>query len=255
MTHEESSYSMSKTTKAIIFCGGYGIRLSEITQGQIPKGFIKFCGIPLVIHQIKILSDAGIKHFIITLNSNSDNKTFHSFINNQKSFNNLNIQTCISNPAPVNGHSHGFNIFKQKRIFDIIGDSDVLLVNADTIFLQKDIEKLIEQTLDTNVIATTYNKLDETEEKFRVENECVKFVCNDVSESNITGIAFFTNALLPILHQVALKSKPHIHTFLNKMIRDQVKIKVLRLTYYVNMNTIIEYNDVKLYFETKFNEK
>ena len=52
--------------KAVILAGGKGSRLGSLTK-SIPKPMVKIGGKPIIWHILKILSQNGIKEFIICL--------------------------------------------------------------------------------------------------------------------------------------------------------------------------------------------
>lgn len=56
---------MNQIETVVIFCGGKGTRLGEVTDGLIPKPMVKIGNYPIVWHLIEIYRLQGINHVIL----------------------------------------------------------------------------------------------------------------------------------------------------------------------------------------------
>ena len=57
--------------KVVILAGGFGTRLSELTQ-ELPKPMVRIGDTPILVHIMKIYANFGFKDFIIALGYKSD---------------------------------------------------------------------------------------------------------------------------------------------------------------------------------------
>lgn len=57
--------------KVVIFCGGLGTRLGEISE-TIPKPMVKIGGVPLLVHIMNIYKSFGFNNFILPLGYKSE---------------------------------------------------------------------------------------------------------------------------------------------------------------------------------------
>jgi len=55
---------MSRITKAVILAAGMGLRMKEMGE-EIPKGFIRLGGSPIIEHSLRALISCGIKEIMI----------------------------------------------------------------------------------------------------------------------------------------------------------------------------------------------
>lgn len=62
---------MQTKMKAVILCGGKGVRLRG-SQTYIPKGMVRIGGKPMVWHVMKIFSLFGVTDFVLALGENGD---------------------------------------------------------------------------------------------------------------------------------------------------------------------------------------
>ena len=56
---------MKDVESVVIFCGGKGSRLSEVTGGIVPKPMVKIGHYPIIWHLINIYRLQGVKHIIL----------------------------------------------------------------------------------------------------------------------------------------------------------------------------------------------
>eukprot|EP00049_Salpingoeca_infusionum_P014562 m.275357 g.275357 ORF g.275357 m.275357 type:complete len:365 (+) comp15696_c0_seq1:327-1421(+) len=57
--------------KALILVGGYGTRLRPLTL-SLPKPLVPFANIPMVMHQVQALKEAGVDHVVLAVNYRAD---------------------------------------------------------------------------------------------------------------------------------------------------------------------------------------
>ena len=56
---------MKDVESVVIFCGGKGSRLNEVTNGLVPKPMVKIGDYPIIWHLINIYRLQGFKHIIL----------------------------------------------------------------------------------------------------------------------------------------------------------------------------------------------
>ena len=73
--------------KVVILAGGYGTRLSELTE-DIPKPMVKIGNKPIIIHIMERYAKYGYKDFIIALGYKGDyvKNYFSNLLNNSNDF-------------------------------------------------------------------------------------------------------------------------------------------------------------------------
>ncbi|CAG9466737.1 unnamed protein product [Pedinophyceae sp. YPF-701] len=57
--------------KALILVGGYGTRLRPLTL-SVPKPLVEFANVPMVVHQIQALKEAGVDEVVLAINYRPD---------------------------------------------------------------------------------------------------------------------------------------------------------------------------------------
>ena len=107
---------MRDIKQAVIFCGGLGVRLGNITK-NLPKPMIDVAGKPFLEHLIIQLKKNGIKKIILLVGYK--NEKIKSYFGNGKNFN-INIQYSF---MPYNFKT-GSRLFKVK---DKLSDKFILL--------------------------------------------------------------------------------------------------------------------------------
>lgn len=56
---------MNNVATAVIFCGGKGSRLGEVTRGMMPKPMVKIGNFPIIWHLINFYRNQGVRHVIL----------------------------------------------------------------------------------------------------------------------------------------------------------------------------------------------
>lgn len=116
---------------AVILAAGMGTRFGKYTE-YIPKGFIEYNGIPMVIRSIKLLLSCGIERIIIGTG-------YHQEVYEKLKTEYPQIETCYS-PKYAETNSM-YTLFYLK---EIIGKDDFLLLESDIIFEKKAVLSLLE---------------------------------------------------------------------------------------------------------------
>lgn len=116
---------------AVILAAGMGTRFGKHTE-YIPKGFIKYKGIPMVIRSIETLLSCGIERIIIGTG-------YHQEAYEQLKEKYPQIITCYS-PKYAETNSM-YTLFNSK---EVIGEDDFLLLESDIVFEKKAILSLLE---------------------------------------------------------------------------------------------------------------
>lgn len=109
--------------KAFIFAAGYGNRLRPVTE-NMPKSLLPVLNLPAICYAVFLLKEAGIDHIICNLHYRCND--IIDFFNAN---NNFGMQVKFSIENTILGTGGGL-----KKCEDIIGDSEVMLLNADVIF-------------------------------------------------------------------------------------------------------------------------
>ena len=108
--------------KGFIFAAGLGERLRPLTENT-PKSLLPVLNLPSVCYAVYLLKEAGIDHIICNLHYR-----YADIINFFKTYNNFGLHIEFSTEESILGTGGGF-----KKCEDIIGDEEVLLINADII--------------------------------------------------------------------------------------------------------------------------
>lgn len=140
--------------KAVILAGGFGTRLSEVTD-QIPKPMVEINGYPILWHIMKIYSSFGYNDFVILLGYKGyvikeyfANYFLHSSdveINLQD--NSVEILNSSSEPWKITLINTGQNTMtggRVKRVEKLIGDESFFLTYGDGVS-DIDIEELLRE--------------------------------------------------------------------------------------------------------------
>lgn len=117
--------------KALILAAGLGLRLAPITN-DIPKALVKVAGRPIILNQIEILFDLGIKDIAVITGFKSDLLSQEIL----DVFPNVNI---IENKDYMQTNNM-YSAFLGK---DFIDNSPFIMMNADVFFDKSTIEALI----------------------------------------------------------------------------------------------------------------
>lgn len=135
----------SKIDTAVIMAAGKGTRFGEMTA-DIPKGFIPFKNIPMIIRSIRALINHGIKNIIIGTGYHHEH-----YDNLAKQF--PQIKTVFS-PRFAETNSM-MTLFNSRHA---IGDKDFLLLESDIIYQPEAIEKLLSHPAPDVMLITPVTK-------------------------------------------------------------------------------------------------
>lgn len=116
---------------AVILAAGMGTRFGKHTE-YIPKGFIEYKGIPMVIRSIETLLSCGIKRIIIGTG-------YHQEAYEKLKVKYPQIETCYS-PKYAETNSM-YTLFNSK---EAIGEDDFLLLESDIVFEKRAVLSLLE---------------------------------------------------------------------------------------------------------------
>ena len=151
--------------KVVILAGGYGTRLSELTD-TIPKPMVEVGHIPILVHIMSIYAKHGHKDFIVALGYKAEIiKDYFAKLSHMKSDYTVNLKSGAMtvhkepdmdwNVTLVDTGLDTMTGGRIKRLKDYIGDDDFLLTYGDgvadvditaTINLHKECDKLITMT-------------------------------------------------------------------------------------------------------------
>lgn len=137
--------------KAIIFNSGLGSRMAGLTENN-PKCMVKlYNGETIFERQIRILSDCGIKDFVITTGPFKE-----QLYEVSEKFKNLNFQFVANEEYRSTNYIVSMNNASQYL------DDDVLLLHGDLVFNKRLIEKILDNK---NKSVCLYNEEKELPEK------------------------------------------------------------------------------------------
>lgn len=128
--------------KGFIFAAGFGDRLRPLTD-EMPKPLLPVLNLPSICYALSLLKEAGIDQIIINLHYR--HKDIIDFFKTNDNFG-LDIEFSIE--ETILGTGGGF-----KKCEDMIGDSDVVLINSDLI-IDLDVKSLIALHLEKKSPAT-----------------------------------------------------------------------------------------------------
>lgn len=138
--------------KAVIFAGGHGTRLSEVTD-RIPKPMVEIGGKPILWHIMKGYASHGIKEFVIAL-GDKGHSIKHYFLDYHH---NSSSMTVRLKDGKVKVHGKGQEDWivhlldtgeetatggRLKRVMDYVGNEPILLTYGDGV-ANVNIKKLI----------------------------------------------------------------------------------------------------------------
>jgi len=124
---------MKKKIIAVVLCGGFGSRISELTT-NIPKSLIKIKNKPLIWYAINSLLKSGIKDIILPLGYKGENIRKYVLKNFKKNLDNIRL---IDTGEKTEIFQRILKIKKQ-----LIGYDSFIIINSDTLFDFK-LKKLI----------------------------------------------------------------------------------------------------------------
>ena len=125
--------------KVVILAGGYGTRLSELTE-DIPKPMVQIGNKPIIIHIMERYAKYGYKDFIIALGFKGDyiKNYFSNLLNNSNDFTiNFNTGTVKKfgqsnidwNVSLIDTGLHSMTGRRLKKLKDYIGNSSVIALS------------------------------------------------------------------------------------------------------------------------------
>jgi glucose-1-phosphate cytidylyltransferase len=116
---------MKKKIIAVVLCGGFGSRISELTTNT-PKSLIKIKNKPLIWYSIHSLLKSGIKDIILPLGYKGENIRKYVLKNFKKNLNNIRL---IDTGEKTEIFQRILKIKKQ-----LIGYESFIIINSDTLF-------------------------------------------------------------------------------------------------------------------------
>ena len=159
--------------KAIIFNSGLGKRMGNLTKNN-PKSMVKlYNGETIFARQIRILSECGIKEFIITTGPFKEQLEEAS-----QKFTNCKFQ-FVHNPL-YQETNYIYSMYLAKDYLD----DDVLLLHGDLVFNKKLVEKILNDKHSSVGLINEDKKLPEKDFKAKVKNNLLKEVSINIFDSD-----------------------------------------------------------------------
>lgn len=159
--------------KAIIFNSGLGSRMANLTENN-PKCMVKlYNGETIFERQIRILSECGIKDFIIT--TGPFKEQLYEVANK---FKNLNFQFVANDDYKTTNY-----IVSMNNAYDYI-DDDVLLLHGDLVFNKELIIKVLNNEKESVCLYNEIKKLPEKDFKGRFKDNKLKEVSINIFDKD-----------------------------------------------------------------------
>lgn len=136
---------MKKLTTAVIMAAGLGTRFGQMTE-KMPKGFVQYKGVPMVIHSIHNLIACGINRIII--GTGYKKEAYEAL---QEKFPQI---ECVFSPRYAETNS----MYTLYNMCNTIGNDDFLLLESDLVFEKKAITSLQECTYENVMLITPITK-------------------------------------------------------------------------------------------------
>lgn len=159
---------------AVIMAAGMGTRFGQMTE-KIPKGFIPYNGIPMVVRSIRTLIDCGIDRIII--GTGYKKEEYESLA---KDFPQI---ECVFSPRYAETNS----MYTLYNCRDAIGNNDFILLESDLVFEKKAITSLMECPYESAMLITPVTKF---QDQYYVEmnDRCELVNCStDKTKINPSG--------------------------------------------------------------------
>lgn len=159
---------------AVIMAAGMGTRFGQMTE-KIPKGFIPYKGVPMVVRSIRTLIDCGIERIIIGTGYRKEKYEALA-----KEYTQI---ECVFSPRYAETNS----MYTLYNCREAIGDNDFLLLESDLVFEKKAITSLIESTFESAMLITPVTKF---QDQYYVEMNSEKELVNcsvDKTQINPSG--------------------------------------------------------------------
>lgn len=160
--------------QAIIMAAGMGTRFGQMTE-NIPKGFIPFNGVPMIVRSIRTLIDCGIDRIIIGTGYKKEKYEALALEFPQ-------IE-CVFSPRYAETNS----MYTLYNCRNAIGNNDFLLLESDLVFEKKAITSLLESPFESAMLITPVTKFqDQYYVEMNSNNELVN-CSTDKTQINPSG--------------------------------------------------------------------
>lgn len=159
---------------AVIMAAGMGTRFGQMTE-KIPKGFIPYNGIPMVVRTIRTLIDCGIDRIII--GTGYKKEEYESLAKDYPQI------ECVFSPRYAETNS----MYTLYNCRDAIGNNDFILLESDLVFEKKAITSLMECPYESAMLITPVTKF---QDQYYVEmnDKCQLVNCStDKTKINPSG--------------------------------------------------------------------
>ena len=159
---------------AVIMAAGMGTRFGQMTE-KIPKGFIPYNGIPMVVRSIRTLIDCGIDRIII--GTGYKKEEYESLAKDYPQI------ECVFSPRYAETNS----MYTLYNCRDAIGNNDFILWESDLVFEKKAITSLMECPYESAMLITPVTKF---QDQYYVEmnDKCQLVNCStDKTKINPSG--------------------------------------------------------------------
>lgn len=187
--------------KAIIFNSGIGNRMGNLTKDK-PKCLLKlYNGETIFERQIRILSQCGIKEFIVTTGYGKE-----QLIEITNKYPNLKF-TFVYNPEYMNSNY----IVSMNYAYDYL-DDDILLLHGDVVFNVELVEKILKDKRKSLCLFNETKPLPDKDFKGRFVNNILKEVSISIFEDN----CYAFQPLYKLSKDDILKWKNKVLEFVNK---------------------------------------
>jgi choline kinase len=161
-------------TTAVIMAAGMGTRFGDMTS-EMPKGFIKAGGIPMVVRSIETLLASGIQRIII---GTGFKKELYETL--AKTY--LEIE-CVFSP----GYASTNSMYTLWNCRQAIGEDDFLVLESDLIFEKRAIEELLQNRHENVMLCADVTKFQDSYFlEYNSKNELVNCSINE-SELKVCG--------------------------------------------------------------------
>ncbi len=235
--------------KAIILNSGSGERLKPLTS-KIPKCLVKINDISILEYQLKILTDKGIKEFVIT--TGPFEKSIKDLVNK---FYSDKIVTFVKNPE-YKKTNYIYSLWLARNEID----DDVLLLHGDLVFESSLVDKLLNKC-DFNCIPIN-NSIAAPKKDFKalIENDEVKKIGVNIFADN----AYFCAPIYKMSQASMLEWLERIDIYVNdgrtsnyaedafNEIAEKLRCKVLYFNdFCMEIDTISDLSKARKFFANK----
>lgn len=159
---------------AVIMAAGMGTRFGQMTE-NIPKGFIPYNGVPMVVRSIQTLIECGINRIIIGTGYKKEKYEALSVEYPQ-------IE-CIFSPRYAETNS----MYTLYNCREAIGNNDFILLESDLVFEKRAITSLLDSQFESAMLITPVTKF---QDQYYVEMNSEKELVNcsvDKTQINPSG--------------------------------------------------------------------